>query len=245
MLKSKGIIGRGDDQLPTSGYLVVLGLFVGMIVLCFIWGVWEYKKPKDPGPLFIDLDRIIDERSEEHARRASKATAFEPPARSRKVIKAAELSETTRNPHIDETIRVRGNVRISKGEVIPYNMIVEGNLTSQDDVTFQGGLHIKGRAIIGTRNRIEKSIVCQEELVLLEDVIVYNCVDCEGLVFIKKGVRVGVGVEGGGIASARTICLEKAAGPLMIYYREVVRIVGSLREVIPEDLKQIIEVKAT
>jgi len=245
MLKSKGIIGRGVDQLPTSGYLVVLGLFVGMIVLCFIWGVWEYKKPKDPGPLFIDLDRIIDERSEERARRASKAAASEPPAHSRKAIKVAELSEPTQNPHIDETIRVRGNVRISKGEVIPYNMIVEGNLTSQDDVTFQGGLHIKGRAIIGARNRIEKSIVCQKELVLLEDVIVYNCVDCEGLVFIKKGVRVGVGVEGGGIASARTICLEKAEGPLKIYSREEVRIVGSLKEVIPEDLKQIIEVKAT
>jgi hypothetical protein len=245
MLKSKGIIGRRVDQLPTSGYLVVLGLFVGMIVLCFIWGVWEYKKPKDPGPLFIDLDRIIDERSKERARRASKAATYEPPAHSRKATKAAELSEPTQNPHIDETIRVRGNVRISKGEVIPYNMIVEGNLTSQDDVTFQGGLHIKGRAIIGARNRIEKSIVCQKELVLLKDVIVYNCVDCEGLVFIKKGVRVGVGVEGGGIASARTICLEKAEGPLKIYSREEVRIVGSLKEVIPEDLKQIIEVKAT
>jgi len=78
----------------------------------------------------------------------------------------------------------------------------------------------------------------------LEDVIVYNCIDCEGLVFIKKGVRVGVGVEGGGIASAGTICLEKAEGPLKIYSKEGIRIVGSLREVVPEELRQIIEVKA-
>jgi len=245
MLKPKGIIGREVDRLAIFGYLVVLGLFAGMIVLCFIWGVWEYKKPKDPGPLFIDLDRTIDERSEELARIVGKAAASEPSAHSRKALKVAELNEPTQIPNIDETIRVRGDVRIPKGEVIPYNMIVEGDLTSQDDVTFQGGLHIKGRAIIGARNRLEKSIVCQKELVLLEDVIVYNCIDCEGLVFIKKGVRVGVGVEGGGIASARTICLEKAEGPLKIYSREGVRIVGSLKEAIPEDLKEIIEVEVT
>jgi hypothetical protein len=230
--------------LATFGYLVVLGLFAGMIILCFIWGVWEYKKPKDPGPLFIDLDRTIDESAEERERKVSKAAASESSVHSIKAMKIAELSGPAQNHNIDETIRVRGDVRIPKGEVIPYNMIVEGNLTSQDDVTFQGGLHIKGRAIIGTRNRIEKSIVCQKELVLLEDVIVYNCIDCEGLVFIKKGVRVGVGVEGGGIASAGTICLEKAEGPLKIYSKEGIRIVGSLREVVPEDLKQIIEVKA-
>jgi hypothetical protein len=247
--------------LATFGYLFVLVFFAGMIVLCFIWGVWEYKKPKDPGPLFIDLDRTTDERSEERTRRVLKAADSEPSAHvgelaksgmklipfasSRKALKA-EWSEPIRwNAKIHETVRVRGDVRIPKGEVIPYNMIVEGNIASQDDVTFQGGLHIKGQAIIGARNRIKKSIVCHKELVLLEDVIVYNCIDCEGLVFIKKGVRVGVGVEGGGIASASTICMEKAEGPLKIYSKEGIRIVGFLKEVIPEDLKQIIEVKAT
>ncbi len=231
--------------MATLGYLVVLSLFAGMIVLCFIWGVWEYKKPKDPGPLFIDLEKTIGDKSEERTRRASKAASSESPVYSRKALKVAELSELTQNHNIDETIRVRGDIRIPKGEVIPYNMIVEGNLTSQEDVTFQGGLHIKGRAIIGARNRLEKSIVCQEELFLLEDVIVYNCVDCDGLVFIKRGVRVGVGVDGGGIASARTICLEKAEGPLKVHSKEGVHIVRSLEEVIPENLKQIIEVKFT
>ncbi len=249
--------------MATFGYLFLLGLFAGMIALCFLWGVWEYKNPKDPGPLFIDLDRTTDERSEKHAPRVSKAadskssahmgeltkagTKLIPFASSRKALKA-ELSEPIRliaewsepiqwNPKMNETVRVRGDVRILKGEVIPYNMIVEGNLISQDNVTFQGGLKIKGRAIIGARNRIKKSIVCQKELVLLEDVTVHNCIDCEGLVFIKKGARVGVGVEGGGIASASTVYLEKAEGPLNIHSKEGIRIVRSLREVIPENLK--------
>jgi hypothetical protein len=236
---------REVDRLVAIGYFVVLGLFAVMILLCFIWGVWEYKKPKDPGPLFIDLDRTIGERSEQRESVVTKAVASKPYTRSRKAWKAAELSEPTQNSYVNETIRVRGDVRIPKGEVIPYNMIVEGDLTSQEDVTFQGGLLIKGRAIIGTRNHLEKSIVCQKELVLLEDVVVYNCIDCRGLVFIKKGVRVGVGEEGGGIASANTIYLEKAEGPLKICSKDGIRVIGSLEKVIPEQLRQIIEVKST
>jgi hypothetical protein len=231
--------------LVSFGYLVILSLFAGMIVLCFIWGVWEYKKPKDRGPLFIDLDRTIEKKSKERAGIVGKAPSNEPYVHSGESLKVAELSEPLQHPVIYETVRVRGDLVIPKGEVIPYNIIVEGNLTSKDDVIFQGGLHIKGRALIGARNRLEKSIVCQKELVLLEDVMVYNCIDCDGLVFIKKGVRVGVGIEGGAIASASTICLENAAGPLKIYSKEGVRIVGVLNDVIPEDLKQIIEVKAT
>ena len=205
-------MGKEVDELVAFGYFALLVLFLGMIILCFVWAIWEYKKPKDPGPLFIDLDRTIDEKPE-------------------------GLESVTFRTQGAETIRARGDVRIPKGEVVPYNMIVEGNLTSQEDVTFQGGLHVKGRAIIGARNRIEKSIVCEKDLLLLEDVIVLNSIDCEGHVFIKKGVRVGVSAEGGGIASASTICLEKAEGPLKIYSKEGVRIFESLEEVIPGDLK--------
>jgi len=215
---------READPLPTFGYLEILGLFIGMIFLCFLWGIWEYKKPKDPGPLFIDLNRTIEKRVR---------------------VRECSVGGLTQNPSVYETIRVRGDLRIPKGEVVPYNMIVEGNLTSQEDVIFQGGLHVRGRAVIGVRNRLEKSIVCQKELLLSEDVIVYNCIDCEGLVFIKNGVRIGLGVEGGGIASASTIYLENARGPLRIHSKARIHIVGTLEKVIPKDLEQTIEVKVT
>ncbi len=453
---------EGADRLVAFGYLVILGLLAGLILLCFIWGVWEYTKPKDSGPLFIDLDRTIDERSEALILRSSLGALLEEKdlwlvkekvkpqwlkrskvlskvsvvekeikeiwsvdgnlsipkgakldkvlvvngdlktgnnctlhyiyvigsavigarnnlhaittrgnltirmgttvkrfadadgelkigngstilgsatsasmitiedrctlkkihspvgyrvginavsessTRSIKTLKRAELMERIQwNPKMDElikerfdkvsvdklsreikdclkiqvptniilrrarmlgligrastklnseqkpkylesatvwmqeaeTIRVRGDIRIPKEEVIPYNMIVEGNLTSEHDVTFQGGLHIKGRGIIGARNLLEKSIVCQKELVLLEDVMVHNCVDCEGLVFIKKGAMIGVGVEGGGITSTNTICLEGAEGAQKIYSREEIRTVKSIKEVIHGDLK--------
>lgn len=243
------------------GYLIILFLLVGLTILCFVWGFWEYKKPKDSGPLFIDLDRTIDERSA-RVYKIGEARAPELYAHSGKTISGDKLDRTTERNHImdeisknrfetrartwmqeAETIRVIGDVRIPRGEVIQYNLVVEGDLTSEADVTFLGGLHVKGRAIIGARNFLGKSIVCQRELIVLEDVIVRNCIDCKGPVFVKRGARVGMGVEGGGIASASTICVEKAEGPLKVHSVEGVRVVESLKEVVSEDLKSNVDVE--
>lgn len=233
------------DYLSLFGYVGILGLFVGMVILCFLWGFWEYKKPKDPGPLFIDLDRTIKKRLRNRRSSVNKMPLFTPPSNSKKAsaIDASSLHSSISS--LNETIRVRGDLRIPKGEVIPFDMVVEGNLVSDENVTFQGGLHIKGHAVIGAHNRLKKSIVCEQDLFLFGDVTVYNCIDCDGLLFIKNGIRVGVGEEGGGIASAGKIYLENVEGPLKIQSEEGIRIVGNLKAVISEDLKQIIKVKST
>ncbi len=237
-------MSRKANTLPTLGYFGILGLFIGMVLICFLWGIWEWKKPKDPGPLFIDLDRTIERKVKGRKARLDRTSACENSDHCKQDILGQSVVLSS-NLDTTETIRIRGDLRISKGEVIPYNMIVEGDLVSQEDVTFQGGLHVRGRAVIGARNRLEKSIVCQKELILLEDVTIYNCVDCEGFVFIKNGARVGVGIEGGGIASCRTIYLENAEGPLEIHSKERICIVGVLKDVIPDELNQMIEVRAT
>lgn len=243
------------------GYLIILLLLVGLTILCFVWGLWEYKKPKDSGPLFIDLDRTIDKRSA-RAHQIDEARASELYVHSGKALGGDKLDKTAKWNHISdeiskdrfetrtrtwmqeaETIRVRGDVRIPRGEVIQYNLVVEGDLTSEADVTFLGGLHVKGRVLIGARNFLGKSIVCQKELIVLEDVIVRNCIDCKGPVFVKRGARVGMGVEGGGISSASAICLEKAEGPLKVHSAEGVRMVESLKEVVSEDFKSNVEVE--
>ena len=225
--------------MPIFGYLGILGLFAGLIVICFLWGIWEYKKPKDPGPLFIDLDRTIKKRLRRRSCDARKTPVWGTGSNSSQTLITGESNGLHKNPSVNETIRVRGNVRIAKGEVIPFNMIIEGNLVSQEDVTFKGGLHVKGRATIGANNRLEKSIVCQKDLLLCQNVIVNNCIDCEGLVFIKNGVRVGVGIDGGGITSKRSIYLENAEGPLRIQSEEGIRLVGNLEDVLPKDIKSV------
>ena len=209
---------------------------MGMVIFCFLWGILEYLKPKDPGPLFIDLDRSIRKRlRRKNFKGKTPNSEYSPHSKLESIM--GESDETSNFSDVKETIRVKGDLRIPKGEIIPYNMIIEGNLVSQEDVTFQGGLHVKGRATIGANNRLEKSIVCQKDLFLCQDVIVNNCIDCEGLVFIKNGVRVGVGIDGGGIASKRSIYLENAEGPLRIQSEEGIRLVGNLEDVLPKDIK--------
>ena len=231
------------EELEILGYFVVIALFLGLVILCFLMGILEYAKPKDPGPLFIDLDRFIRKRLRRKKRNTSKVSGNEArAAHSKRELTMGESGEAAQFSDVKETIRVSGDLRIPKGEVIPYNMIVDGNLTSQGDVIFQGGLHVKGRVMIGARNRIEKSIVCQKELFLSEDVTVKNCIDCEGLVLIKRGLRIGTGLEGGGIASRSTIFIEKPVGPLRIKSEKGVRVVGVLNEVIPQDLTLIFKV---
>jgi len=215
-----------------------------MIILCFFWGLWEYKRPKDSGPLFIDLDRTIKKRLKER-NGVKKVVLRSRPATPRRLFILPQSKEFAKVSSVNETIRVKGNLRIPKGEVVPYNMIIEGNLVSEDDVTFQGGLHVKGQVVIGARNFLEKSIICKTDLVVSEDVTVCNCIDCGGVVFVHSGARVGVGTEGGGIASARIVFLESAEGPLRIKSQDGIRVVGDLEKVIPEKMRKIIEVKAT
>jgi predicted acyltransferase (DUF342 family) len=143
----------------------------------------------------------------------------------------------------NETIRVCGNIRIPKNVTVPYNMIVEGDLISECDVRFQGSLNVKGMGIIGSRNILDKSIVCQKDLVLLDDVRVNNCIESEERIFIKN-VRVGVDLFGGGIASGKTIYLEGTEGLQKIHSNDEIHIVESIAEEIPQKLKGIIEVIA-
>jgi hypothetical protein len=243
-LKSKEIMQNEVDKLSLFGYVGIIVLFVGMIVLCFLWGFWEYKKPKDPGPLFIDLDRTIKKRLRNRDNCLKKMFSYEPHSNLKKASTLDESSMPSSISSLNETVRVRGDLRIPKGEVIPFDMVVEGNLVSNKYVTFQGGLHVKGHAVIGAHNRLKKSVVCEKDLFLFEDVVVYNCVDCDGFVFVKNGVRVGVGKEGGGIASANKVYLENVEGPLKIQSEERICIVGNLEAVVSEDLKHIIEVKS-
>lgn len=231
------------DQMLIYGYLGIVSLFAGLISLCFFWGIWEYKKPKDSGPLFIDLDRTIKKRMRNHDFRNRKVADGNESSATRYARMMAESKRSSPNSIVNETIRIRGDIRITKGEVVPYNMIVEGNLVSQEDVTFQGGLNVKGWAVIGANNCLKKSVVCQKDLLLCENVTIFNCIDCEGLVFVKNGIRVGVGIEGGGIASTNIVYLEQAEGPLRIHSKEGIRIVGNMDEVIPDSLRQVIEVK--
>jgi hypothetical protein len=139
-----------------------------------------------------------------------------------------------------ETARVRGDVSIPENDTVPFNMIVEGNLIAQSGVIFQGGLHVKGSTVLGDRNSVMKSLICEEMVVLGRHTVVENIVDSNGSVFVRHGVIVGTG-EKGGIASGDTVYVELGfSGKTKIYASRGVKVVKTIHEILPESLKQII-----
>jgi len=137
-----------------------------------------------------------------------------------------------------ETIRIKGDVRIPAKEILPYNLIICGNLLTREEVLINGGIHVKGDAIIGPKNGIGRSLVVEGELVIGEDTIIGSCIDARGPIYVARGVAMGMAGEGGGLASGKTLYMERGTlGKTKIYAAEGVRVVDSIREVIPEKFR--------
>ncbi len=131
-----------------------------------------------------------------------------------------------------ESVLVKGNVTISEGETVPYNIIVKGELTSQADVVFRGGLHATGKIFIGDRNSITGSVVGEEGVVLGMDTVIENCVDAEKNIFIRKGVIIGTEKRGGGLAAGGKIYLEEGvSGRYKVYAEGGIQTVESIDEI--------------
>ncbi len=137
-----------------------------------------------------------------------------------------------------ETIRIKGDVRVPAKEFIPYNLIVCGNLFTRADVVIKGGVHVKGDAIVGSKNGIGRSLVVEGDLIIGEDSIIGKCVDARGSIYVAKGVAIGIAKEGGGLVSGGTVYMERGTlGKTKIYAAKGVRVVDSINEVLPNKFR--------
>lgn len=107
-----------------------------------------------------------------------------------------------------ETARVKGSIEIPDGEVVPFNLIVTGNLKSGEHVIFQGGVHVSGKTTIGKANVLWKSLVSENNISLGDYTVVENCVDSDTDIAVGRSVKVGRGLDGGGMSAGGTITLS-------------------------------------
>ncbi|HDP70066.1 MAG TPA: hypothetical protein ENN38_04565 [Actinobacteria bacterium] len=132
-----------------------------------------------------------------------------------------------------ESVLVKGNVTISEGENVPYNIIIKGKLTSQADVVFQGGLHATKDVFLGDRNHVVGSVVSDDKVVLGMDTVIENCVDAEKDIFIRKGVTIGSEKRGGGLAAGGKIYLQEGvSGRYKVYAENGIQPVESIDEIL-------------
>lgn len=107
-----------------------------------------------------------------------------------------------------DTIRVKGDVNIPTGERIAGNLIVEGNLSTEPAVAFEGGVHVNGSVDLGAGAVLAKSLVARGNITLNEGCIIEQCCDADGDLYVKSGTRVGNSGTGG-LSSRKTVFIER------------------------------------
>ena len=90
------------------------------------------------------------------------------------------------------------------------NLIVEGQLISEADVIFEGGVHVNKKCVLGPRTTVNKSIVVGDDLTIHVNSFVRECVGASGHIKIMKGSTFGSGTLGG-VASHKIVNIESAA----------------------------------
>ena len=176
------------------GYILLLMLFGAIASLPFILGFFEYNKPADPGPLFINLDRCICDNEEALALRE-------------KIRPAVELGLIARNgggPLPDVSLGQKpkfhpdlGYFRLIYGDIhIPDNvemrelLIVLGNLTIGRGCRIYGGAYSTGEIRVGPGCQI-KFLVSDSDVTLAKNNRIEKWIDAKGRVLISEGCIIG------------------------------------------------------
>lgn len=106
------------------------------------------------------------------------------------------------------TLRVRGNVRIPRGTHIPGNLIFEGDLVTDQNVIFEGSVHVRGDARFGKGNRLEETLVSDGDITLEDGCVVGMLAAADGNLTAKENIKIGNG-GGGGLSSQEIVFLSK------------------------------------
>lgn len=157
-------------------YFVLFGTFLAMFLLAFAAGYLEYRAPRDPGPLPIDLSRVVEPRSEAISFRRSVESLISeqgwvpaPSAESKWISGALAFQKEVEDDQGKFTVlRIDQDVAIPDGSVIESALIVQGNLTSGDGCRFSRWICVKGRCQIGRNNKLA-FVASEDELLVGEE----------------------------------------------------------------------------
>ena len=108
-----------------------------------------------------------------------------------------------------ETVRVTGNVNIPDNETVEFSLVVFGDLNAGRSVSFLGGLHVEGNVRLGELNSVRGSIHCEGNMMIGPQTTIEKAVYCLGILLIGKGVRIGLGEDGGGVVCKSVIYVEQ------------------------------------
>ncbi|HIE22888.1 MAG TPA: hypothetical protein EYP68_01495 [Candidatus Korarchaeota archaeon] len=171
------------------GYVVLLALYAAVASIPFIIGFFEYKKPADPGPLHINLDRIISDRDDALILREKVTPAIEIGLIAKDI---EDLSPETvlrqkpkYNPELGYFRLIYGDTKIPDNTVMKDLLIVIGNLTFGNGCKILGGAYATGEIRVGS-NCLIKFLASDSNVILGRNTRIENWVDAKGKIVISK-----------------------------------------------------------
>lgn len=176
-------------------YVLLFGVVLIMFLLSFMLGYAEYRKPRDPGPLNVDLSRTAGLRYEASQFRTGVESSLEhetwkpalPSETPEWVGKALVCNTQLRDQQgAFSVFRTDQDVVVPAGATFESALIVRGSFTSGEDCKFNRWLYIEGRCQIGSRNRLA-AVFSLDDLVIGEESEILSFADSDNAVRIRDG----------------------------------------------------------
>ncbi len=144
-------------------YLILVFAFLTMVLLSFLPGLIELRRPKDPGPIDFDLDRDIDERYFSKSYRKQLESGLESLHGGKFVSDGGSV--TGENILEDAVITLNkgpeaikfsyGDYRMTSGSSYNEVIVIQGDLLTEDSCSVDGELRVEKNCKTGNNNSIK------------------------------------------------------------------------------------------
>ncbi|RLG42776.1 MAG: hypothetical protein DRO05_00170 [Thermoproteota archaeon] len=175
------------------GYIILFVLYTAIALFPFVLGFLEYEKPADPGPLYINLDRIVSDRKEALTFRELIEPAIEIGLLAKDVEDLSPETVLRQKPKFHPELGyfrlIYGDAEIPSNTVIEDLLIVIGNLRIGDRCKMLGGVYATGEVRVGSDCTIN-FIASDSNVFLGRNTSVERWVDAKGTIVITKDCRV-------------------------------------------------------
>ncbi|RLG54073.1 MAG: hypothetical protein DRO00_02270 [Thermoproteota archaeon] len=177
------------------GYFVLFALYTAVACVPFILGYLEYKKPVDPGPLFINLDRVVTDRNEALILRERVKPAIEVGI----ITKERDMEDLSPekvlrekpkfHPELGYFRLVYGDTFIPDQTSIKDLLIVIGNLRLGNRCKILGGAYATGEIRVGSECVI-RFLASDSDVYLGQNTLVDRWIDAKGKIVISRDCKI-------------------------------------------------------
>jgi cytoskeletal protein CcmA (bactofilin family) len=164
-------------------------VFLILLLMPFIPGIIELRRPRDADPLYIDMEYTKDPR---YFGKSFKSVI-------KKYVQSDPLHPGLKNISLSqkEEILISPSRIVLAGENVNHILCISGDLISEEKAHFQKESYATGNIIIGQMN-VVKALASDGRIKLDRHTTVLRWVDAEHAVAVSEGSNLGISLSCGG-----------------------------------------------